>query len=70
MYWFIVRWGVLLLKRKNQVLTRGGGVTQVDEARSKKENIDENIKHTTGKVFDELFKADKKKPAAAAPVVA
>ena len=48
-YWFVVRWGVLYLKRKKQVAN--GNTDDSD----KKENIDANIKHTTGKVFDEIF---------------
>ena len=53
-YWFCVRWGVLFLKRKKQV---ADGYDFDDD---KKESVDANIKHTTGKVFEEIFE----KPAA------
>ena len=52
-YWFILRWSILLLKRK-----KNG-----DLDKDKQDCIDENIRETEKKVFDEVFETKKPRSA-------
>ena len=52
-YWFLVRWGILIFKRKKQA-------AEVQPSTDDKViNVDANIKQTTSKVFDEIFDGKK-----------
>lgn len=54
-YWFLVRWGILVFKRKKQEQD----TRNVVHPTPNKDLVDANIRQTTSKVFDEIFKQSK-----------
>ena len=51
-YWFLVRWGILLFKRKK--MASEVGPTNAGDAQ-KRHDVKENIRETEKQVFDEIF---------------